>query len=123
MSKKILIVAATPSEAEVLGRIPGIRKRGNEFVFRNSEISLLITGVGSAATSWGMSKWISANPKPELAINIGISGSYRKEIGIGEVVAIQSDCFADAGLILILRQWKERLFSIFAEVKKYLFLQ
>jgi futalosine hydrolase len=98
MEKKILIVAATPAEAEVIGRIQEIGRTGNDFVFRNSEITLLITGVGSAATSWGMSKWISANPKPDLAINIGISGSYRKDIGIGEVVVIQSDCFADAGI-------------------------
>jgi futalosine hydrolase len=95
---KILIVAATHAEAEVLVRIPGIRKTDDGFICRSNEISLLISGVGSAATSWGMSKWISANPKPDLAINIGISGSYRKDIDIGEVVVIQSDCFADAGI-------------------------
>ncbi len=98
MPEKILIVAATPAEAGVLGKIPDIRRSANEFVFMNNEISVLVTGVGSVATSWSLSKWFSANAKPSLAINIGISGSYRKDIVLGEVVAVQSDCFADAGV-------------------------
>jgi len=95
---RILIVTATSSEAEVVGKIPGMVKKGDLFLYRNIEISVLVTGVGSAATSWAMSKWIFANPKPDLAINIGISGSYRKDIPVGEVVIIKSDCFADAGI-------------------------
>lgn len=98
MPLKILLVSATDAEADALRRIPGIKISSEGFTLGKCEISLLITGVGSAATSWGMSKWIFANPKPDLAINIGISGSYRKDIGIGEVVVIQSDCFADAGI-------------------------
>lgn len=98
MATKILIVAATSSEAEVLVKIPGTVRKEDGFLYRNFEISLLVTGVGSAATSWAMSKWIFANPKPDLAINIGISGSYRKDISVGEVVVVKSDCFADAGI-------------------------
>jgi futalosine hydrolase len=50
------------------------------------------------ATSWAMIKWLSSNPKPDLAINIGIAGSYKDEIKTGEVVVPVSDCFADAGI-------------------------
>lgn len=95
---KILVVAATSAEAKILEKIPGMIRTGDGFTFKTDEIFPLITGVGSAATSWAMSKWIYANKKPDLAINIGISGSYKKEIGIGEVVVVQSDCFADAGI-------------------------
>jgi len=98
MSLKILVVAATTAEAGILNRISGIRKRGDVFIYGTCEISMLVAGVGSVATSWAMSKWISANPHPDLALNIGISGSYRKDIGIGEVVVPQNDCFADAGI-------------------------
>ncbi len=95
---KILMVAATADEAEVLEKIPGINKTADAFIYRDCEILILVTGVGSTATSWGMSKWLSANPKPDIAINIGISGSYRKDIAIGDVVVVHSDCFADAGI-------------------------
>jgi futalosine hydrolase len=54
--------------------------------------------VGSIATSWAMTKWLSSNPKPDLAINIGIAGSFRDDIKIGDVVVPVSDCFADAGI-------------------------
>ncbi len=96
MLKKILIVVATEEEADALRRIPGIRSSPDGFYLGKCEISLLVTGMGSAATSWAMEKWLSANQKPDLAINIGIAGSFREDIKIGEVVVPVSDCFADA---------------------------
>ena len=36
--------------------------------------------------------------RPDLAVNIGIAGSYRDDIRKGEVVIPVSDCFADAGI-------------------------
>jgi len=50
------------------------------------------------AVSWAMTKWLSSNPMPDLALNAGIAGSYREDIIIGEVVIPVSDCFADAGI-------------------------
>ncbi len=98
MSLKLLLVAATDTEADALKRIPEVRVTAEGFSFRNCEIIPLITGVGSIATSWAMTKWLSANPKPDLAINAGIAGSYRDKIPIGDVVVPVSDCFADAGI-------------------------
>jgi futalosine hydrolase len=95
---KILLVAATEAEADVLRKIPEIKTSAGGFSTGNCEISLLVTGVGSVATSWAMSKWLSINPKPDLSINIGIAGSYREDIKIGEVVVPETDCFADAGI-------------------------
>jgi futalosine hydrolase len=96
--KRVLLVAATESEADALRKIPGIKLSHDGFILGNNEISFLITGVGSVATSWSLMKWLSANPWPDLALNIGIAGSYKDEIGIGEVVVPVSDCFADAGV-------------------------
>jgi futalosine hydrolase len=98
MLKKVLIVAATDTEAEALRMISGVIKAENCLRFRNLEIDLLVTGVGSVSTSWAMMKWFSSNVRPELAINIGIAGSYSGDIAVGDVVAPVSDCFADSGV-------------------------
>jgi len=98
MSKKILIVTATEAEASAFKRIPEIKFNGDSFLLGNCELSVLITGVGSVATAWGMAKWLSANQKPDLAINIGIAGSFSEELQIGDVVVPVEDCFADAGI-------------------------
>ncbi len=96
--KKALLVAATSTEANSLETIKGIQVIPGGFIFADTEISLLVTGVGSVATAWALTKWISSNPKPDIAINIGIAGSYRQDLDIGEVVMPVSDCFADAGI-------------------------
>jgi futalosine hydrolase len=95
--KRILLVVATESEADAFRKIPGIKISLDGFILGNNEISLLITGVGSVATSWSLMKWLSANPRTDFALNIGIAGSYKEGIVIGDVVVPVSDCFADAG--------------------------
>ncbi|MDQ1332078.1 MAG: futalosine hydrolase, partial [Bacteroidota bacterium] len=94
MSIRILLVVATEAEAEALKRISGIKSSPEGFRMGKTEISLLVTGVGSISTSWAMTKWFSANQKPDLALNIGIAGSFSEDIQIGDVVVPVSDCFA-----------------------------
>jgi len=89
MPARVLIVAATKDEADAADRI---------FVPDNTSKSILITGVGTVATTWAMARWISSNPRPDLAINIGLAGSYKKSINPGDVVMPVTDCFADAGI-------------------------
>ncbi len=98
MLKRVLIVAATEAEADALKRIQGLKPSPDGFFLDGCEIILLVTGVGSVVTSWAMTKWFSSNARPDLAINIGIAGSFREDILIGEVVVPVSDCFADAGI-------------------------
>jgi futalosine hydrolase len=98
MPHKILLVAATDAEGDVLRKMPGIVPYDEGFRFGNCDITLLVTGIGQMATSWSLTKWISCNEKPDLAVNIGIAGSYNEKIHIGEVVAPVSDCFADTGV-------------------------
>src|SRR5450759_160061 len=98
MSFKILYVTATIPEAEALKRVSGIMSLMGGYRFRNLEISVLVTGVGSAATAWGIKQWVIENGKPDLAINGGIAGSYKDEVAIGDVVMPVSDCFADSGI-------------------------
>lgn len=96
--KRILIVAATEGEAGILANIKGIVNSGGGFEKGDYKIDTIVSGVGSVSTSWSLSKWFSVNEKPLLAINIGIAGSFKKDIPVGEVVISVSDCFADAGI-------------------------
>ncbi len=98
MSFKILFVTATGMEVDVLKKIAGIEFASGGYRYRNFEISVLVTGIGSVSTAWAMKQWISVNEKPDLAINAGIAGSYKADFGIGDVVMPVSDCFADAGI-------------------------
>ncbi len=96
MSFKILYVTATAIEAESLKKI--LHMSPVPGAIHNFEFSFLVTGVGSVSTAWVLKQWISINGKPDLAINAGIAGSFKDEIGIGETVLVHSDCFADAGI-------------------------
>jgi futalosine hydrolase len=98
MSHGILIVAATKAEAEVVDLMNYNQVRKGGIFNGGGKFSMLVTGVGSFSTSWEMLKWISRNEKPRLALNIGIAGSYNREISIGDVVMPVTDCFADAGI-------------------------
>jgi futalosine hydrolase len=98
MPLKILMVAATADEADALKKVPYLDKTEEGFALGSNEMIPLVTGVGSVATAWALTKWISSGSKPDLAINIGIAGSFRDDIMTGEVVVPISDCFADAGV-------------------------
>ncbi len=98
MPLKILYVTATGPEAATLTNMPGVLPVPGGYRFRELEIKVLITGVGSVSTSWALKQWISLNGKPDLAINGGIAGSYQDEFLPGDVVMPVSDCFADAGI-------------------------
>lgn len=86
MPLKILVVAATAAEASVLKVTSGV------------ELIPVVTGIGSVATAWALTKQLSSGLIIDLAINIGIAGSYNEEIQTGNVVLPVSDCFADAGI-------------------------
>ncbi|SHN35259.1 futalosine hydrolase [Mucilaginibacter sp. OK098] len=60
------------------------------------EISLLITGVGMVATAFALGKHLSAN-KYDLVLNLGIAGSFDRNIALGDVVEITEDTFAELG--------------------------
>jgi futalosine hydrolase len=98
MSFRILFVSATIGESEILKRIPGIKSVDDYYRFNNIQIFPLVTGVGSIATVWALEEWLIPNELPDLVINSGIAGSYKKNLEIGSVVIPVSDCFADAGI-------------------------
>ena len=100
MIRRILFVTSTSLEAESLIRVAGRKANsaGTGYKLNKIDINILVAGVGTAATTWNMSKWLSRNQRPDLVINAGIAGSFNPDIKIGDVVMSVSDCFADAGV-------------------------
>lgn len=92
---KILIVAATHAEAEVISQsiLPD-----NDLIAAGLELEVVVTGIGSAATISSMYRWFIENGKPDLAINIGIAGSFNEAISTGDVVIPVRECHADLGI-------------------------
>ena len=98
MSLRILYVTATKSESESLQKIKGAIPVQGGYRIGNLDLITLVSGVGTFSTAWALKQWISANGRPDLAINGGIAGSFKDEFKIGDVVMPVSDCFADSGI-------------------------
>ncbi len=123
---KVLLVAATEAEAAVFRRLalPGA-VRDDSFagnspsagrdlfggddpsagcdpsgrdIRGNLHLGLMVTGIGSTATVWALTRRLFTGPRPDLVINAGIAGSFRDSLRTGDVVMPVSDCFADAGV-------------------------
>jgi len=98
MSVKVVYVTSTQSEAEALKRAADYSGNEHRYHSGKADIDLLISGVGSVATSWSLMNYISSSEKPFLAVNGGIAGSYNPEFPVGSVVMPVTDCFADSGI-------------------------
>lgn len=83
----ILIVAATKREIEpMINKLKGLKFKPD----------VLITGVGMVATTFSLTKAFSSK-KYDAAINLGICGSFNRNLKIGEVVTITEDIFSELG--------------------------
>jgi futalosine hydrolase len=110
---KILVVAATEaevgpliselritnydfSEEDTIIPNPEIVNSKSEIVNLNYNSSLLITGVGMVATAFALGRHLAAN-QYDLVVNLGIAGSFDRNIVLGEVLEISEDTFAELG--------------------------
>lgn len=92
----IYIVAATDLEiAYVRERITSLAtsKDGDFLVFEHCCISFFVHGVGGLRTSYYLSKIKDA----DLIVQIGIAGSFQKDIALGSCVEVVSDQMGDEG--------------------------
>ena len=96
----ILIVSATSIEIESLLSAFSFKETKNTnlatYIYRDFNIDVLITGVGMVSTAFSMGKVLQAF-KYDMAINAGIAGCFDKNIPLGEVLNITSDCFPELG--------------------------
>ncbi|MCS7076797.1 MAG: futalosine hydrolase [Bacteroidia bacterium] len=97
---RILLVCATPTEIQfVAEKIDKIQKL-TPFLWRTKYgthlITILITGIGMVNTALRLSPLLSRS-RYDIAIQIGIAGSYVKEYAIGTVVEVIQENYADLG--------------------------
>ncbi|CAN5177971.1 hypothetical protein BH09BAC5_BH09BAC5_22190 [soil metagenome] len=97
---RLLIVSATYMEiSPLVARLKFIsenKERVKFYSFNEHEIDVLICGVGMVATAAWTAKALS-NKKYDVALNLGVCGSFDKSLEIGKVVHVLTDRFADLG--------------------------
>jgi futalosine hydrolase len=102
---RVLVVCATHKEIEPLISDFGISisDLSGNFISLESNCQLptancqlLITGVGMTATAFALGRHLAAN-QYDLAINLGIAGSFDRDFALGDVVEITEDTFAELG--------------------------
>ena len=98
---KILIVAATWMEVKMIADELGQMEENGHLLkqFRLGEtiVDFLVTGIGTTFTAFNLTQVLVQN-QYQSVINIGIAGGLNRELGIGEVVNVVADQFADLGI-------------------------
>jgi len=86
---KILLIAATRMEIQPLV----------EFIKQsdyNSQIQLLITGVGMVSTTFKLTQHLTTN-RYDVIVQFGIAGSYHMTDELGKIYQVKEDTFGDLG--------------------------
>jgi futalosine hydrolase len=79
---KILVTAATLRELQFINHI--------------GDITVANTGTGIASTVYNLSKLLKN--RYDMALNIGIAGSFSEKLNTGDVVTVYSETFGDFGV-------------------------
>jgi futalosine hydrolase len=97
---QILLVSATYMEiAPLIARFRFNSEAGpklKSYSFEGNEIDVLTTGVGMVATAYWMSHYMTRK-KYDLALNVGVCGSFDAALPPGKVVQVVSDRFTELG--------------------------
>ncbi|RFZ93048.1 futalosine hydrolase [Mucilaginibacter conchicola] len=96
---RVLFVAATEFEVESLkSEVRRLKSESgdSDSRLRTNDFRLLITGVGMVATAYALGRELATN-QYDLAINLGIAGSFDRNIALGDVVEITEDNLAELG--------------------------
>src|SRR5471030_1055359 len=86
----VLIISATEMEVSIF------KQHIEVSTPENVSIALLVTGVGSIATTYALTRELQNN-KYDLIIQAGVGGSFDCDIPLGEVVFVTSDQYGDLG--------------------------
>jgi futalosine hydrolase len=97
----ILLIAAT--SFEIAPTIDFLKENAqkttkNTYFIHEKRIEILITGVGIAHTVFALTHRLSRRPKPDLVINMGITGAFDRQLQLGDVVQVTSEQFGDLGV-------------------------
>ncbi|MFA6278033.1 MAG: futalosine hydrolase [Pedobacter sp.] len=89
---KLLVVAATKAE---FSKVFEHFNLPDENFIQFDKFDILITGVGMTATAFALGRHL--NSTYNLVVNVGIAGSFDKNIPLGSLVNINIDTFAELG--------------------------
>ena len=97
----ILLVAATHMETGLIRQNAELAdtaalQQVYRFDASPHHCTLLHTGVGMCNTSYWLGRHLALHPC-DLAIQFGIAGSFDRNLMLGDVVELGSDCFAELG--------------------------
>lgn len=95
---KILLIAAT--EAEIAPLTEYMAGKGTvvdqgQYDIGRATISVCITGVGAIATTYALTRKLRNNY--DIVIQAGVGGAFHSDIGLGDVVIVETEQFADLG--------------------------
>ncbi len=97
---KILIIVATKKEVEPLLSKLGLFDVSTDsfikFDYNEIEIAITIAGVGMVKTAM-KTRHLLLTTGYDMMLNVGICGSFNKNLEIGTVVNIVEDCFSELG--------------------------
>lgn len=83
--KNILLVCAMEKESKrIVDKLK--MNKVSDFVYKNENITILITGIGKQRTAINLTEYLCKEEKPDLIVNIGYAGST--DIPIGKWVGI-----------------------------------
>ena len=91
---RILVVAATSFEVESLKS--EVQSEAQDSRLKTLDLELLITGVGMVATAFSLGRHLATH-QYDLVINLGIAGSFDRNIALGEVVEVIEDRLSELG--------------------------
>jgi futalosine hydrolase len=97
---RVLVVAATSAEVSPLvdacRRVADGGPRVTRYAFAGHDLDVLVTGVGMVATAAWCSRVLCLE-RFDMALNLGVCGSFRPEIFPGSVVHVVSDRLIEMG--------------------------
>lgn len=97
----ILITAATKFELKpFLAKISADLSKLNDcenIQYNKLSIDIVISGIGLVDTTYHLTKALNRKIY-NLVINVGIAGSFKREIKIGDVVLVKQEEFGDLGI-------------------------
>jgi len=91
----ILLVVATKEEVEPV--MATLATKEGELVIDSHHVHVLVTGVGMVATTYHLTSMFSSDINYDLILNIGLAGSFTRELELGTVVQVTSDKFVELG--------------------------
>lgn len=66
-----------------------------QYVYGPHEVDVLCTGIGMTATAFYLGKTLSG--RYDLSVNLGLAGSFNRNLALGDVVNVYSDRFSELG--------------------------